>query len=289
VTLDLSGLRVAGIGGDMVRSDVLDSFAAILSVASFNAKAFLPSYGMAETTLAISFVDTEAPVRIDSIDRNALKAQGRAVPASGEKARSFVVCGRPMSGSTVEIRDEQGIVLGPRSVGRIFVQTPSLMAGYFDNAEATAGVIGADRFLDTGDMGYWLDGEIVITGRAKDLILHNGRNIWPQDIEWSAEQIEPLRTGDVAAFAVEGEDGDDDVVVLVQCRLHDEDAIEALRHEVSSIVHRSAGVECKVVMVPPKSLPFTSSGKLSRAGAKQKYLSGEISEIVQQAFLQAAQ
>ena len=77
----------------------------------------------------------------------------------------------------------------------------------------------SDGFLDTGDMGYWLDGEIVITGRAKDLILHNGRNIWPQDIEWAAEQIEPLRSGDVAAFAVEGEDGDDDVVVLVQCRL----------------------------------------------------------------------
>ena len=152
------------------------------------------------------------------------------------------------------------------------------MAGYYHNAEATAAAIGADGFLDTGDMGYWLDGEIVITGRAKDLILHNGRNIWPQDIEWAAEQIEPLRSGDVAAFAVEGEDGDDEVVVLVQCRLHDRAAIEALRHEVAAVVHRSAGVECKVVMVPPKSLPFTSSGKLSRAGAKQKFLSGEIAE-----------
>ena len=115
-------------------------------------------------------------------------------------------------------------------VGRIFVKTPSLMAGYYNNAEATDAAIGADGFLDTGDMGYWLDGEIVITGRAKDLILHNGRNIWPQDIEWAAEQIEPLRSGDVAAFAVEGEDGDDDVVVLVHCRHQDEAAIEALRH-----------------------------------------------------------
>ena len=145
--------------------------------------------------------------------------------------------------------------------------------------EATAAALGADGFLDTGDMGYWLDGEIVITGRAKDLILHNGRNIWPQDIEWAAEQIEPLRSGDVAAFAVEGEDGDDEVTVLVQCRLQDCAAIEALRHEVAAVVHRSAGVECKVVMVPPKSLPFTSSGKLSRAGAKQKFLSGEIAEL----------
>ena len=118
------------------------------------------------------------------------------------------------------------------------------------------------------------------TGRAKDLILHNGRNIWPQDIEWAAEQIEPLRSGDVAAFAVEGEDGDDDVTVLVHCRLNDAAAIDDLRRQVAAVVHRSAGVECKVVMVPPKSLPFTSSGKLSRSAARQKFVSGEISEIV---------
>ena len=279
ITLDLSQLRVAGIGGDMVRSDVLENFAATLSVAGFRAKAFLPSYGMAETTLAISFVDPDKPIRIDSIDRNALKLQGRAVPSRGSNARSFVVCGRPLAASRVEIRNEQGTVLGERAVGRIFVNTPSLMSGYFHNEEATAASVGSDGFLDTGDMGYWLDGEIVITGRAKDLILHNGRNIWPQDIEWAAEQIEPLRSGDVAAFAVEGDDGEDEVTVLVQCRLQEQQAIEALRHEVAAIVHRSAGVECRVVMVPPKSLPFTSSGKLSRAGAKQKFLSGEIAEI----------
>jgi fatty-acyl-CoA synthase len=140
-------------------------------------------------------------------------------------------------------------------------------------------VTGKDGFLDTGDMGYWLDGEIVITGRVKDLILHNGRNIWPQDIEWTAERIEPLRDGDVAAFAVEGDDGDDDVVVLVQCRLSDFREMEELRRNVAAAVHRAAGVECDVVLVPAKSLPFTSSGKLSRAGAKARYLAGEIAEI----------
>eukprot|EP01030_Chromulinospumella_sphaerica_P022843 gene22843-22842_t len=214
VKIDLSRLRIAGIGGDMVRADVLDGFAAILSVAGFRPEAFLPSYGMAETTLAISFVAPDKPIRIDTIDRHALKVQGRAVPAHGANARSFVVCGRPWTESTVEIRDERGHALAERLVGRIFVKTPSLMSGYYHNDEATSGVVGMDGFLDTGDMGYWLDGEIVITGRAKDLILHNGRNIWPQDIEWAAEQIEPLRAGDVAAFAVEGEDGEDAVTVL---------------------------------------------------------------------------
>ena len=289
VTLDLSRLRVAGIGGDMVRADVLEHFASTLSVTGFGSNAFLPSYGMAETTLAISFVDPATPIRIDTIDRQALKSRGLAVPSHGENARSFVVCGRPLAESTVEIRGVNGAKLGSRAVGRIHVKTESLMSGYFQSPEATGGVVGADGYLDTGDMGYWLDGEIVITGRAKDLILHNGRNIWPQDIEWAAEQVEPLRTGDVAAFAVEGEDGDDNVVVLVQCRLQDDASVEALRHEVSAVIHHSAGVECKVVMVPPKSLPFTSSGKLSRTGAKLRYLSGEIPDLQRPVFLQAAQ
>lgn len=291
--LDLSHLRVAGIGGDMVRADVLNQFAETLEVAGFDAKAFAPSYGMAETTLAISLGDVDAPLRVDTVDREAYKAWRKAVPADPargtDKVRSFVVCGRPVPGHEVAIRDDKGEALDERLIGRIFVRGPSLMAGYYQNEEATAATIGKDGFLDTGDMGYWLDGEIVITGRVKDLILHNGRNIWPQDIEWAAEQVEPLRSGDVAAFAVEGEDGDDDVVVLVQCRSNLPDEMEALRREVSAVVHRSAGIECRVVLVPPKSLPFTSSGKLSRAGAKQKYLSGEIAEIASPAFLEAAQ
>jgi fatty-acyl-CoA synthase len=133
--------------------------------------------------------------------------------------------------------------------------------------------------MDTGDMGYWLDGELVITGRAKDLILHNGRNIWPQDIEWAVELIAPLRNGAVAAFAVEGRDGGDEVVVLVECRPAGEAELEALRRQVSAMVYRTAGIDSNVVMVAPRSLPFTSSGKLSRAGAKADFMAGRIAEI----------
>ena len=298
VTLDLSNWRAAGIGGDMVRADVLKQFSDTLSVSGFDQNAFMPSYGMAESTLAVSFSDVSQPIRIDTIDKFTFKLSGRAVPAAEtqdrDAVRSFVVCGKPLPGHEMVVRDETGAVLRDREIGHIFVKGPSLMSGYYHNALATDAVIAADGFLATGDMGYLLDGEIVITGRAKDLILHNGRNIWPQDIEWAAEQIEPLKSGDVAAFAVEGEDGDDDVVVLVQCRVTSEAEIEKLRREVSAVVHHSAGVECAVVLVPPKSLPFTSSGKLSRAGAKQKYVSGELNEITQRApqaaeFLAAAQ
>ena len=298
VTLDLSNWRAAGIGGDMVRADVLKQFSDTLSISGFDQNAFIPSYGMAESTLAVSFSDVSQPIRIDTIDKFTFKLSGRAVPAletqDKDAVRSFVVCGKPLPGHEMVVRNEMGSTLRDREIGHIFVKGPSLMSGYYHNAQATDAVIAADGFLATGDMGYLLDGEIVITGRAKDLILHNGRNIWPQDIEWAAEQVEPLKSGDVAAFAVEGDDGDDDVVVLVQCRVTTDAEIEKLRREVSAVVHHSAGVECAVVLVPPKSLPFTSSGKLSRAGAKQKYVSGELVEITQREpqaaeFLAAAQ
>ncbi len=285
VTLDLTSWRVAGIGGDMVRADILNDFAEKLSVAGFDAKAFTPSYGMAESTLAITFADLSKPVKIDTVDRLHYKLAQRAVPASEqlkqspERVRSFVVCGKPIAGHEIVIRDDRGADLGEREIGRILFKGPSLMDGYFENAEATQAIMTADGYMDTGDMGYWLDGEIVITGRAKDLILHNGRNIWPQDIEWAAEQIEPLRNGDAAAFAVEGEDGEDDVVVLVHCRLADAVEMEDLRRKVAAVVHQTAGIECAVILVAPKSLPFTSSGKLSRAGAKDGYLTGDIAEI----------
>jgi fatty-acyl-CoA synthase len=279
VALDLSAWRIAGIGGDMVRPDVLSAFAETLAVSKFSPAAFLPSYGMAESTLAISFAGANRPVRVDRVRRDAIRTQQKAIPiVNGDDAaaRSFVICGKPIAGHEMQVRDEAGALLHEREIGRIYVSGPSLMSCYFNNEEATAETIGTDGFLDTGDMGYLLDGEIVITGRAKDLILHNGRNIWPQDIEWSAEQLPALKSGDVAAFAIEGNDGDDEVVVLVECRSTDILVQESLRKDVAKIVHQSAGVDCSIVLVAARSLPFTSSGKLSRSGARQKYLAGEI-------------
>jgi fatty-acyl-CoA synthase len=283
ITLDLSHWRAAGIGGDMVRADVLTRFAETLSVAGFNAKAYFPCYGMAEATLAVSISDVDSPIKIDTVDLVALKTKRRAVPmkkseVSGQ-TRSFVVCGPALPGHVMQVRAEDGTVLAERMVGRIFVSGPSLMAGYFNAPDATAAAIGADGFLDTGDMGYFLNNEIVITGRAKDLILHNGRNIWPQDLEWAAETNAPLKSGEAAAFAVEDADGNDAVVVLVECKLSDEVQQEALRRAVHTSVHQVAGVDCKIVLIAPRSLPFTSSGKLSRAGARESYLSGEIYEV----------
>lgn len=284
-SLDLTGWRIAGIGGDMVRADILDHFAEKLRPAGFDPRAFLASYGMAEATLAVTFGDVDQLTKTDAVDRARSKLMQKAVPASAavmrtpERVRKFVLCGRPLPGCEVVIRRKDGRIAADREIGRIYIKGPSVMSGYFENEEATRSIMDVDGFMDTGDMGYWLEGELAITGRAKDMILHNGRNIWPQDLEWAAERLEPLRDGDAAAFAVEGKEGNDEVVVLIQCRATTTAGMDDLRRRVAQAVHRASGIECTVVLVPPKSLPFTSSGKLSRASAKVGYLSGAIAEI----------
>ena len=274
VKLDLKSWRGAGIGGDMVQHPILQKFAEAFGPYGFSPTAFVPSYGMAETTLAMSFAPLDQHYLVDEIDREALAERNLAVPApQGPKARAFVACGRALEGHEFQIRDQAGRVLPERNVGRIFYRGPSIMAGYDRQPEMTAEVLSADGWLDTGDLGYLLNEQIVITGRAKDLIILNGRNIWPQDLEWSAEELPDLRRGDVAAFSIDESDGEA-VVVLVQCRISDPAQREKLRRDVYALLQRAHGVEARVALVPPKALPQTSSGKLSRSKAKANYLDG---------------
>ncbi len=148
------------------------------------------------------------------------------------------------------------------------------MRAYYGQPEETADVLSADGWLDTGDIGYVADGEIVITGRAKDLIIVNGRNIWPQDLEWSAEaESSALRSGDVAVFSIPG-DGEEAVVALVQCRSSAPDVRDALAGEVAGCIRLRHGVEARVVLVSAHALPRTSSGKLSRSRAKAMFQAG---------------
>jgi len=275
LNVDLKTWRGAGIGGDMVQHHILQKFAEAFAPYGFRKTAFVPSYGMAETTLAMSFAPLGRRYVVDDVDRAALAEENLAVASTpGTKSRPFVACGRALQGHEFQIRDAAGKVLGERHVGRVFFRGPSVMAGYFQQPELTAEVLGADGWLDTGDLGYLLDGEIVITGRAKDLIIINGRNIWPQDLEWSAEELPELRRGDVAAFSIDDDKLGETVVVLVQCRIADAAQREKLRRDVHALLQKAHGVEARVAMVPPKALPQTSSGKLSRSKAKANYLSG---------------
>jgi fatty-acyl-CoA synthase len=232
---------------------------------------------MAETTLAMSFAPLEDVYTLDHVSRDALE-RDRAEPAEpGPDARGFIACGPALPGHELQVRDAAGKLLPERQVGRIFFRGPSVMRGYFNQPDLTREALSPEGWLDTGDLGYLLNGQIVITGRAKDLIILNGRNIWPQDLEWAAEDgVAELRRGDVAAISVENPDAEDAerIVVLVQCRTTDPEARAKLEREVAAVLQKSMAVEASVVLVPPHGLPQTSSGKLSRAKAKANFLGG---------------
>jgi fatty-acyl-CoA synthase len=279
--LDLSSWRSAGIGGDMIRPSVLNNFVARFAPHGFNPGAFVPSYGMAEATLALSFTPPGRGARQETVDSALLEGRHQALPLRDveRRARSFVRCGYPLPGHEIEVRDEAGRALAERHVGTVFARGPSLMQGYFGAPAETAQVLTHDGWLNTGDLGFFVDGEIVISGRAKDLIIVNGRNLWPQDLEWTAEAaLTQLRSNDVAVFSVNGE-ADEVVVALVQCRVGEPAAREALAVEIGNIFKARYAVEARVVLVAPRSLPLTSSGKMSRSRARSIYLANGFTDI----------
>ncbi|HWF01845.1 MAG TPA: fatty acyl-AMP ligase [Caulobacteraceae bacterium] len=281
--LDLGCWRVAGLGGDMIRPEPLRNFAAAFAGAGFDPGAFTASYGMAEATLALSLTPIGQGLRTDPVDMDGLERDGVAESprAGSRRIREFALCGAALEGHQIEARDDAGRVLAERRVGRIFARGPSLMQAYFGAPDETAKVLSDDGWLDTGDLGYALDGQIVITGRAKDLIIVNGRNLWPQDLEWTAErEIESLRSGDVAVFSIDPEGDAERIVALVQCRSSDPVVRDALSSQVAALLRTRHGVEIEVAPVPPHSLPQTSSGKLSRSKARALFLEGAFRPVL---------
>ena len=260
---DLSHWRVAGCGADMIRPEILERFATALAPAAFDAAALTPSYGMAEVSLAVSFTPVGRGLVADTFDR--------AEPSDTTRPGRFTRCGPPLPGYAVQIRDTDDNVLSDGHEGTIHLSTPSTMEGYYAAPKLNAQVL-RDGWLDTGDLGYLVEGELVITGRRKDLMIINGRNIWPQDVEHIAEQHPGVRTTDAAAFAVENEDGSSLLVLLLQCREQDLDARELMLRAIRRDIQAEFGVEARVQAVAPHALPRTTSGKLSRAQARLDYL-----------------
>ncbi len=274
---DLRRWRVAGNGADMIRPEVMQAFVDAFAPAGFDAAAFLPSYGLAEATLAVSIMPPGEGIVCDLIDERTLSGGTR--PSDGRRPtryRAIVNCGKALPGLTIEVRDDHGQALPDRAIGRVHVKGMGIMAGYFRDPEATAAALSADGWLDTGDMGYLVKGSIYIVGRVKDMIIINGKNHWPQDIEWAIEQLPGFKAGDIAAFAITTPSGEEAPAVLVQCRTTDNAERARLRDAIRTKVKAITGMSCVVELVPPRTLPRTSSGKLSRSKARLQYLSGEI-------------
>ncbi|MBY0284820.1 MAG: fatty acyl-AMP ligase [Sphingomonas sp.] len=271
---DLSRWRLAGNGADMIRPDVMQSFVDAFDSAGFKASAFLPSYGLAEATLAVSIMPPGEGIRVELVEETELSGAA-AKQDRPQRYRAIVNCGKPVRDMAVEIREEDGTPLPERAIGKIWCSGPSIMAGYFRDPDATTACM-VDGWLDTGDMGYMSDGYVYVVGRAKDMIIVNGKNHWPQDIEWAVEQLPGFKAGDIAAFAITTPGGEETPAVLVQCRSSDEHERVRLREEIREKVRSVTGMNCVIELIPPRTLPRTSSGKLSRAKARNLYLSGDI-------------
>jgi fatty-acyl-CoA synthase len=273
---DLSRWRVAGNGADMIRPDVMQFFVDTFAPAGFKASSFLPSYGLAEATLAVTIMPPGEGIVVELVEETLLAGGGKAERDRPQRYRSVVNCGKPVHEMEVEIRGDDCGPLAEHEIGRIFCRGVSVMAGYFRDEEATEACLDEDGWLDTGDMGYLSDGYLYVVGRAKDMIIINGKNHWPQDIEWAVEQLPGFKAGDIAAFSITTPGGEETPAVLVQCRTSDDRERGRLRDQIRERVRAITGINCVIELVPPRSLPRTSSGKLSRAKARNLYLSGEI-------------
>jgi fatty-acyl-CoA synthase len=272
--LDLSTWRVAGCGSEPISFSTLGDFARRFGAAGFDRKALLAAYGMAESTLAVSFSGLGDGVSALHVDPTALHENGEVVETGGEDGLAVVGCGGAFPGHQVRIVDEKGAELRERRVGEIVVRGPSVMQGYFQNDEATRATV-RDGWLHSGDLGFVADGQLYVCGRKKDLIIIAGRNYYPQDIEWAASAVEGVRTGNVVAFGLA--EGDTESVVVVAETRAPRARWDQIVASIRTGVQQRVGIRPdRVVMVPPGTLPKTSSGKLQRSRTRERYVSGEL-------------
>ncbi len=286
---DLSAWRVAGIGAEMIRTEMVEKFSKLLAPSGFDALAFLPCYGMAECSLAICFGPLGKGMQTDLVDADHLAEYQKAKPVNpvsesgNDRSTNFVICGGVLPGYEFEIRDSEGQTLPDRQCGTLFLKGPSVMSGYFGDLKATRKVLSPEGWLNTGDIAYQIGSDIVITGRSKDLIIINGRNIWPQEVEYLAEIQPEIRTGDATAFSISNPHTGELAVVMVECRENDQQKRLDLINRLNGLIRQELGIDCIIELVPRNTLARTTSGKPSRHATRNYYLkqfaTGQLEDI----------
>jgi fatty-acyl-CoA synthase len=275
---DLSCVKALGCGSEPIRAGTLREFSRLFGErCGLRPTALLPAYGLAEATLAVTMKPLDQPMRVRRVDGSRFQRLGVASEAQGDLAEDHVSCGVPFPGHEVVITGPAGERLDPGQEGEIWVRGPSVAAGYFGAADDgdAAPTSWEDGWLRTGDLGYLWDGELYVTGRLKDLIILNGRNLHPQTIEWTVAEVAGIRRGNVVAFPRAGQDTEE-LVIVAEVRCSDPERLVA---EVIDVVRRDFSVSpADVVCLEPGRLPKTSSGKVQRRRVRQLYLSGELGQ-----------
>ncbi|MBL8913688.1 MAG: fatty acyl-AMP ligase [Archangium sp.] len=272
-SLDLSSMRHFGCGAEPINSTTMRQFVETFSKSGLKPSAMLPCYGMAEATLAISFIGVEETISTDIIDTDAYQKHRRADPVPVEqltagKAQEFVCCGKTFARHEVGVFDDSGKRLGDRQIGELWVRGPSVAKGYYEDPEATERTFG-NGWLKTGDFGYAANGNLYITGRKKDIIIINGRNYDPQRMEWIVDDLPEVRKGSAVAFSRPGPNSEELVIVVESRTPKPEELKELIKQKISENLQL---VPADVVLAPVGTLPKTSSGKLQRAKTRQQYL-----------------
>lgn len=277
--LNLSSWRLAFNGAEPVSPDTLQRFAERFARYGLAPTALAPVYGLAEATLGVAFPPLDRGPLIDRVQREAFQTRGNALPADADASAvlRFVSAGRPLPGHQIRIVDGRGVELPERSEGHLQFCGPSTTRGYYRNPEVTRQVL-RDGWIDSLDFAYMAAGEVYLTGRAKDLIIRAGRNIYPYDVEAAVGNLSGLRKGCVAVFgSPDPATGTERLVVLAESYEKDASARQQLQQEVNRIVVDLTGVSPDdVVLAPPHSVLKTSSGKIRRAASRELYERGEV-------------
>jgi 1-acyl-sn-glycerol-3-phosphate acyltransferase len=275
--LDLSSLRLVANGAEPVSVPTLRGFIERFGRYGFRPGAMAPVYGLAENSVALSLPPPGRVPIIDRVDRETLTGQGIAAPARADDLHplEIVSCGQPIPGHEIRIVDELGLELGDRREGRLEFRGPSATSGYFRNEAKTRELL-HDSWLDSGDRAYMADGEVYLIGRVKDIIIRAGRHIYPHEIEETVGRIPDIRRAGVAVFGVTDRvSSTERVVILAETVERDLAARTNLHTRVQQVVSDVAGIPPdEVVLVPPHTVPKTSSGKIRRSAAKELYEAG---------------
>ena len=276
--LDLSSWRVAFNGAETVSPATMDAFLERFAPCGFRREAMMPVYGLAENSVGLAFPPLGRAPRIEAVDRDRLMSGGVASSAveDGAGAVRLPSCGVPLPGHQIRIAGADGQELPDRHEGHVQFQGPSATSGYLRRPDRNAEMFKGD-WLDSGDLGFMADGELFVTGRAKDMIVRAGRNIFPAELENAIGELEGIQRGNVAVFGAPDPDTETErLVILAESRHRDEARQETIKSEIAGLSADLVGTPPDdIVLVPPRSVPKTSSGKIRRQAARTLYLAGE--------------